>query len=93
MSRQRRRRVGEGEEGSLGRQEGSAEEQARENNQRAPMFMEAVDYKMEMGQEEEGKLVLLKNEAFTEEEKREAFKKKLKKHSGSTTPDQLDQNP
>lgn len=47
------------------------------------MFMEEVDYKMEISApEEEGKRVLLKNEEFTEEEKREAFKKKLRKYSG-----------
>ena len=48
------------------------------------MFMEQVDYKMEIeeAEEEPSHRVLLKKQEFTEEEKRQAFKKKLRKYSG-----------
>jgi hypothetical protein len=58
------------------------------------MFMEEVDYKMEIGApEEEGKRVLLKNEEFTEGEKREAFKKKLRKYSGKEKEEDFEKLP
>ena len=44
--------------------------------------MEQVDYKMQIEEEEPAHRVLVKKEQFTEEEKREAFKKKLRKYSG-----------
>lgn len=47
------------------------------------MFMEAMDYKMEINEvRAEHKRVLVKKEEFSEEERREAFKKKLRKYSG-----------
>jgi microcompartment protein CcmL/EutN len=58
------------------------------------MFMEEVNYKMEIGQpEEETKRVLVRNEEFTEEEKREAFKKKLRKYSGKSKSEDFEQLP
>lgn len=47
--------------------------------------MEQMDYKMDLDEPKEtNKLVLVKNEEFNEQEKREAFKKKLRKYSGKT---------
>lgn len=47
------------------------------------MFLEEVDYRMDLDEPAaEGKRVLVKKEEFSEEEKREAFKKKLRKYSG-----------
>lgn len=50
------------------------------------MFMEQVDYKMEIEDpSQNSQLVLLKQEEFSEQERREAFKKKLRKYSGRHT--------
>lgn len=55
------------------------------------MFMEEIDYKMEIGSSEANhKRVLLKSEEFTEEEKHEAFKKKIRRPSDKEPPHQSD---
>lgn len=48
------------------------------------MFMEQVDYRMGLDPSEESKQVLVKKEEFSEGERREAFKKKLRKYSGKS---------
>ena len=56
------------------------------------VFMEEMDYKMEVEDKaEEKKLVVLKKEEFTEQEIREAFKKKLRKYSGKVKPEDFQQ--
>lgn len=45
--------------------------------------MEQVDYRMDLDpSDQDNKQVLVKKEEFSEEERREAFKKKLRKYSG-----------
>lgn len=46
--------------------------------------MESPDYKMEEATEVPDKLVPVRSETYTEQEKKEAFKKKLRKFSGKT---------
>lgn len=58
------------------------------------MFMEEVDYKMEINEsQEDTKRVLVKKQEFSEEEKRQAFKKKLRKYSGKAKPEDFDELP
>jgi hypothetical protein len=46
------------------------------------VFMEEVNYKMDYKDSSRpSQLMLVRNEEFTEEERREAFKKKLRKYS------------
>lgn len=87
MSRQRRRRVqGEGETGAARKEETADERESK------VMFMEEVDYKMEV-EHHEAKRVLVKKEEFSEEERREAFKKKLRKYSGKVKPEDYQELP
>jgi hypothetical protein len=58
------------------------------------MFMEEMDYKMEMNEaKQEHKRVLVRKEEFSEEERREAFKKKLRKYSGKVRPEDFEELP
>ena len=58
------------------------------------MFMEEVDYKMEINEaQEDTKRVLVKKQEFSEEERREAFKKKLRKYSGKGKPEDYEELP
>lgn len=55
-------------------------------------YMEIKDYKMEMDDPTQtAEHQLVKKQAFTEEERREAFKKKLRKYSGKTPESPLDE--
>ena len=56
--------------------------------------MEEVDYKMEISEDiEDNKRVLVKKQEFTEVEKHEAFKKKLRKYSGRSKPEDFEELP
>lgn len=69
----------EGSEQSCGQGQGGV---VRENESKV-MFMEQLDYKMEIEEPAAStKMVLLNRDQLSEEEKREAFKKKLRKYSG-----------
>lgn len=58
------------------------------------MFMEQVDYKMEISEEDnDHKRVLVKKQEFSEVEKHEAFKKKLRKYSGKSKPEDFEELP
>jgi hypothetical protein len=80
MNRQRKRRINAEVELS-GKGEGSAEA-AGEDPSAKIVFMEELNYKMDYKDSARpSQLVVLRSEEFTEEERREAFKKKLRKYS------------
>lgn len=59
------------------------------------MFLQEVNYKMEVNevQHNHNQRILLKKEEFSQEEKRQAFKKKLRKYSGKIKPEDFEQLP